>query len=148
MWWTQPWIKKIGLYLACALVAFGVGFYCATKIMKSDTPQDKTVTSEKKHTTKHTTTKIVTKPDGTVEQTTEDKTETDETSSSSHSVKPKPADKYRIGAFGDAKISDLLEPSGYGYGISAGMRVLGPVWLDTQYNIKKKDLSLGASIQF
>jgi hypothetical protein len=58
---------------------------------------------------------------------------------------------YKLGLFFDKPLQSALTElptANLTYGISAGMRVFGPAWVDTTYNFGKKDLTLGISIEF
>ena len=162
MWLTllDKFKKPILLALLAILLVLS-GYYLAKRTIKPEIQikekiVEKVVEVEKKKINSKTHTTIVTKPDGTKTETTDTETKTEsETKKDSETKteksvvsKPNNLDKYRIGAFGDIKTSDLPNSADYGYGISAGIRVLGPVWLDTHYNIKRHELGLGASLQF
>jgi len=115
---------------------------------------------EKKQTKKNTTTHIIKKPDGTTETTiTENKETTSESSTKTKSetesekntvvqTKPDVLSKYRLGAMAESKILDSEKRGDLMYSASAGMRVIGPWWLDAKVGVSEKTLGLGVSLEF
>lgn len=120
---------------------------------------------EKKKEKTNKTTKITEKPDGTKETVITETTETDSTKNSKEvaekdktskkdlmtQTKPNVASKYRIGAFASTSIPaffDEEEQNRLLYTGTAGMRVLGPFWVEGLYNFSNREVGVGISCEF
>ena len=159
------------LALLAVLVLFVSGYWYGKK---SNPAEIKTVTVEKvvekiveKEVSKQKqdtdkVTKTITNKDGTTETTVTEHTHTDtdiskssETDKSTSIVaktdtKFDTASKYRLGLNARLNVTDTISDHRFdpAYGATAGMRVVGPIWLDTEYNFSKRDISLGISLEF
>ena len=134
---------------ACSLaLAFGLGWQVRPAQVIEKT---KTVMIQGKETIKYIdrVTTITVKPDGTSTTVITDKTKIDvkETTKTdtSTSKDTKALSKYRAGAQIESKFS--LTPT-LQYRAVAGMRVVGPIWLDAGVGINSGTASLGLSWEF
>lgn len=154
--------------LVAMVACFGGGAYLGRQsvepqiqVQEKIVEKEKIVTVEvdKRHETKDATTVTVTKPDGATTTTTTEHTETKEEKSAStkkdtsKTDDTRPAvepDKYRVGAFAARSLPSIIaDPFAMpNWGVAAGMRVLGPAWVDGSYNFGNKDITLGLSVQF
>ena len=155
--------KKI-LLIVALVAAFlaGKGLKPEPEIVVKEKVVEKIVEKvvEKKNEQVKKVTETIKKPDGTViivekedRQTKTDtvkETETDkktDTLASSKAVQS----KYRLGVMVEAELPRAFkEPlkESLDYSVIAGMRAIGPVWLESGFSIKKKELRLGLSWEF
>lgn len=56
--------------------------------------------------------------------------------------------KYKLGFFAANKLSSLGKKEEADYGLSGSIRLAGPVWVDSSYQIRNHELTLGVSVEF
>lgn len=161
---THKWkIVGLGLFLGVCLGSYYYGQNSVEATVITNTViQEKIVTVEVEKVVVHreTVTVVVRKPDGTVTETTTEvediasetntATQAETTTASNQAVVFKPdAKKYRLGAFAEAKdVARTFDRGNWTYGMSAGARVMGPVWAEGGYNFGTKAVHLGLAVEF
>ncbi len=138
------WKPIAAVILVLSLI--GGGMYLKGKMTESELSEMKTESSEV------VTTRIVeTRPDGTRIETTENRAikKTEGKREEKRVRAEKTESKYRVGVYGVKKIDEAVTtPKKPDYGISAGKRLLGPIWVDGAYNFGTRDLQIGVSVEF
>lgn len=140
------------------------------KIVEKEVIIEKEVQKKKEDKDVKTVTTIEEKPDGSkvtkiikedkTETQTETKTDTDKATAvqsdkseqNDEKLNHTPdTDKYRLGVFTSlppAEIIDNPDNINIDYGVSGGVKVTGPFWIDTSYQIQSKEFTIGVSWEF
>lgn len=132
-----------------------------TKIVEKIKEKIITVEIEKKETKTEKITTITEKPDGTKEtkitekskSTTDTNSKSDKNSTKNKTTTSKPKviytkNDYRVGVHAGSVISKTIDTGNLKYSMSASVRVLGDIWLETYYQHPDKDISLGIAVEF
>ena len=124
------------VYALSAILIFLSGLYCGGKFRPGPIIREVPVTVTKTQTV---TKEIVRQADGTVTERVVTQTK-DRVKTSPQPPKP----QYRVGAL----IRPDLKPELSDVKVSASRRLAGSVWADAQYDVKRKEVTVGLSYEF
>ena len=162
MWWDLIFrFKKQLFIIGLAVAAFGSGWWYGVDsvepvvaIAKKSSSLEKKI--EKKDESVKTVTKIVEKKDGSRETVI---TQVKNTKSSTKTAKktekrttpkilpPLLPNRFRSGITLGTNLPNWKDGE-LDYGVSVGLRAFGDFWLEGQYFIKSKNITVGVSVEF
>lgn len=123
-------------YLALLILSFLSGGYLGSKFPTRTVVREIPVTVTQ---TKTVTKEVVRKADGTVKERVVTKAEAKTKTSTQP---PKPVPQYRVGVLLPVA-SELRAPT-----VTVSRRLAGNVWLESQFDIRHKEILIGVSLEF